>query len=156
VARYDRAIPPGGIGKITIEIESSKVRGKFEKKAVVWSNDGERRSVALYLKGEVKPHISVEPGAYLSLWGTRDHRPKNRLEIINNHEKPLKITGIETSLKDRIRWHLKEIKPGYIYALEVEDVSRQSGQYTGRLFVRTDNPKNPVLTIIISGDIRDT
>jgi len=72
VARYDRAIPPGGKGKVTIEIDSSSVRGEFEKKAIVWSNDPDRMSVALYLKGKVKPHISLEPGGYIS--PREDHR----------------------------------------------------------------------------------
>ncbi len=129
------------------------MRGKFEKKAVVWSNDLARRSVALYVRGEVKPYISLEPGGYLSLWGVRGQVPKESLEIINNQEKPLKITGIEDDLPGHIQWKLEEIKPGYLYRINVEDVSKDAGEYTGHLIVKTDNPYKPALVVIINGQI---
>jgi hypothetical protein len=134
-----------------LNIDSSVVRGEFEKKAVVWSNDLDRRSVALYLRGEVKAHISLEPGGYLSLWGVKGQVPKESLEIINNQEKPLKITGIEDDLPGHIRWEIKEIKPGYFYRLTVEDISRSAGEYTGHLIIKTDNPYKPALVVIING-----
>jgi hypothetical protein len=136
-----------------LSIDSSVVRGEFEKKAVVWSNDLARRSVALYLRGEVKPYISLEPGGYLSLWGVKGQVPKETLEIINNHDKPLKITGIEDDLPGHIRWEIKEIKPGYLYILTVEDISRSEGDYTGHLIIKTDNPNKPALVVIINGKI---
>ncbi len=134
-----------------MSIDSSVVRGQFEKKAVIWSNDLDRRSVALYLRGEVNAHISLEPGGYLSLWGVKGQVPEESLEIINNHEKPLKITGIEDDLPGHIQWKLEEIKPGYLYRLTVEDVSRSAGDYTGHLIIRTDNPYKPALVVIING-----
>ena len=153
MARYDRVIPPGGRGKITLSIDTERIRGGFEKKAVVWSNDMSKRSIVLYLRGEVKPHISLEPGGYLSLWGIMGQVPAEHLEIINNHERPLNITGIESDLPNHIRWHLKELEAGYIYKLEVEDISKSAGDYTGHLFVGTDNPQKPQLVIIINGRI---
>ncbi len=155
MARYDRVIPPGGTGNITLSIDTSSVRGEFEKKAIVWSNDLERRSIALYLTGEVKPHISLEPGGYLSLWGVKGQVPRENLDIINNHDKPLKINYIESDLKDHVRWTLKEVKPGYVYRLEVVDISKTTCDYTGHLYVRTDNPLKPELVIIINGHVSE-
>ncbi len=154
MTRYDRVIPPGGTGKITIKIDSTAVRGEFEKKAVVWSDDPERVSIVLYLKGEVKSHISIEPGGYLSLWGVKGRVPGEHIDIINNHEEPLRITGIDNDLPDHIRWNLKEIRAGHVYRLEVEDISETAGDYTGHLYIRTDNPLKPELTIIVTGDIK--
>jgi len=137
-----------------LKIDTSRIRGEFQKKAIVWSNDEERKSIALYLAGEVKPHVSLEPGGYLSLMGIRGRVPGEHLKIVNNHEDPLKIKGIENDLKDRIRWILKEIKPGYVYRLEVEDISKTAGDYIGHLILKTDNPKKPELIIIVNGSIR--
>ena len=89
MARYDRVIPPGGKGKVTIEIDSSRIRGEFEKKAIVWSNDPDRMSVALYLKGKVMAHISLEPGGYISIVGVKGEAPLGHVEIINHHESPV-------------------------------------------------------------------
>jgi len=155
VARYDRVIPPGGKGKVTMGIDSSRIRGKFEKKAIVWSNDPDRMSVALYLKGEVKPHISLEPGAYISLVGVKGETPPGHVEIINNHESPVKITGVDNDLPDRVRWRLEEITPGSLYRLEVEDISKKGGDYTAHLTIRTDNPEKPELTLIVRGEITE-
>jgi hypothetical protein len=155
VTRYDRVIPPGGTGQITLEVDTNRVRGEFEKKAIVWSNDLQRKSVALYLKGEVKPHISVVPGGYLSLQGVKGRVPAEKLEIINNHTQPFKITRIISDLPDNIVWHLKEIKPGYSYSLTVEDISKRPGQYSGHLVVQTDQPQKPQLVIIVKGYIEE-
>jgi len=155
VARYDRGIPPGGTGNITLSIDTSRLRGEFQKKALVWSNDPERMSIALYLEGEVIPHISLDPGGYLSLVGAKGQAPKEHLEIINNHTTPLKIMGADSDLKNHIIWHIEEIKPGYVYRLEVEDISKTAGDYTGHLVIRTDSPKKPELTVIVNGNIAE-
>lgn len=155
MTRYDRVIPPGGTGQITLGIDTNSVRGEFEKKAIVWSNDLPRRSVALYLKGEVKPHISVVPGGYLSLQGVKGRVPAEKLDIINNHTQPFKITRIISDLPDNMIWHLKEIKHGYSYTLKVEDISTKAGQYSGHLVVRTDQLQKPELVIIVSGFITE-
>jgi hypothetical protein len=155
VARYDRVIPPGGTGNITVEIDSGRVRGDFRKKAIVWSNDLQRMSVALYLEGEVIPHISLDPGGYLSLRGAKGKVPGEHLDMINNHKNPMKIIGINSELRDHIIWQLEEIKPGYVYRLVVEDVSKKVGDYTGHVYVRTDNSLKPELVIIINGHVSE-
>ena len=65
----------------------------------------------------------------------------------------MKITGVDSDLKDRIVWHIVETTPGYVYRLEVEDISKAPGDYTGHLIISTDNPKKPELIIIINGSI---
>jgi hypothetical protein len=155
VTRYDRVIPPGGTGQITLEVDTSKVRAEFQKKAMVWSNDPQRKSVALYLKGAVKPHISLVPGGYLSLQGVKGRVPAEKLDIINNRKQPFKITRIISDLPDNIIWHLKEIKPGYSYTLKIEDISTKAGQYSGHLVVRTDQLQKPQLVIIVNGYIEE-
>jgi hypothetical protein len=153
VARYDRVIPPGGTGKITLTIDTNLVRGMFRKKTVVWSNDLDRRSIALYLTGEVKPHISLEPDDFLSLMGAKGKVPQRHIDIINNTKGPVKITKIDNFLTDHIILRLKEVKPGYIYRIEVEDISPVAGDYFGHLVIKTDSPDMPELIIMIKGQI---
>ena len=153
MARYDGVIPPGGIGKITLTIDTNRVMGIFRKKAVVWSNDLDRESVALYLSGEVKPHISIEPEDSLSLIGVKGKVPPQHINIINNTKNPIKITKIDNFLTGHIRWRLKEVKPGFIYSLEVEDISQVGGDYVGHLAVQTDHSLMPELIIMIRGQI---
>ena len=129
--------------------------GEFQKRAVVWSNDAERRSLALYLNGVVTPFISLEPGGYVGLWGVKDQVPVESIEIINNYDQPIKITGVENELPQNVRWSLEEIKAGFNYRLEVEDISAKAGEYTGHLIVRTDHPQKPHFAIVVNGYISD-
>ncbi|MBW1734906.1 MAG: hypothetical protein JRJ09_08280 [Deltaproteobacteria bacterium] len=152
---YDRVIPPGGTGKVTVKIDSTSIRGEFRKKALVWSNDPERLSVALYLQGEVRPHISLDPGNYIPLSGVKGKTDPGYVEIINNHSDPVEILGIDNDLPHRVRWRLEEIKPGFVYRLEVRDISTQTGDYTAHLTIRTSNPQKPQLPLIVKGDIRE-
>jgi hypothetical protein len=131
------------------------VIGEFQKRAVVWSNDSERRSIALYLNGVVTPFISLEPGGYVGLWGVKGQVPAESIEIVNNHSQPIKITGVENKLPQNVRWNLEEIKPGFTYRLVVEDISAKSGEYTGHLIVRTDHPQKPQFVVIVNGYITD-
>ena len=155
MTRYDRVIPPGGTGTVTLTIDTGTVIGEFQKRAVVWSNDLDRRSIALYLIGVVTPSISLEPGGYVGLWGVKGQIPAEYIEIKNNHKTPIQITGIENDLPENVRWHLEEVEPGYSYRLEVKDISAKAGEYTGRLYVKTDSPQKPEFVIIVNGYIRE-
>lgn len=155
MTRYDRVIPPGGTGTLTLAIDTNTVIGEFQKRAVVWSNDLDRSGIALYLAGVVKPFISLEPGGYVGLWGIKGQVPAEAIEIINNYKTPIHITGIENELPEYVKWQLEEIKPGHSYRLEVKDISEKAGEYTGHLYVKTDNPQKPKFVIIVNGYIRD-
>jgi hypothetical protein len=110
-------------------------------------------SVALYLKGEIKAHISLEPGGYISLTGAKGAVSKGHVEIINNHENPVKITGVDNDLPDRVKWHIEKIRPGFVYRLKVEDISENGGDYTAHLIIKTDNPEKSELPLIVRGEI---
>jgi len=156
VSRYDRVIPPGGKGTVTLTIDTRSVIGDFHKRAVVWSNDLERRSIALYLEGKVKPFISLEPGGYVGLWGVKGQIPKEHIEITNNLQKPINIIAVENELPEHVLWRLEEIKPGFSYRLEVADISKEAGEYTGHLIVKTDFPQKSQFVIIVNGHVRDS
>jgi len=155
VVRYDRTIPPGGKGGITLEIDSSRVRGRFEKKAIVWSDDTSQVSVALYLKGEVRPNVTLTPGGYLSLWGTMGKAVTAHVDITNNHKKPMRIIRVWHDMASHVKWKLTPTRPGYAYRLTVTDHSRSPAQYIGHFWLETDLPQEPKLTIIVSGSIHE-
>jgi hypothetical protein len=138
-----------------LTIDTTSVMGAFQKKAVVWSNDPVKESVDLYLTGEVTPHVSLEPGGYLSLWGVKGRVPKGNLRIINNHQIPMRIVNVESDLKNHIKWEISDIAPGYDYRLEVEDISQEPADYDGRIYVRTSLPEKPELVILINGRVTE-
>lgn len=154
MVRYDRTIPPGGKGSITLEVNSRRVRGKFEKKAMVWSDDTSHMSIAIYLKGEVRPNVSLEPGGYLSLWGELGKTIEAHVDITNNHKTPMKIIRVRQDMGSHVKWKLTPVRPGYVYRLMVIDQSKSPGEYTGHFRLETDLPQEPKLTIIVNGMVR--
>lgn len=154
MVRYDRTIPPGGKGRITLEINSNRVRGKFEKKAIVWSDDTSQMSIALYLRGEVRPHVGLIPGGYLSLWGVQGKTIEAHVDITNNHKTPMKITGVRHDMGSHVKWKLIPVRPGYVYRLTVIDQSKSPGEYTGHFRLETDLPQKREVTIIVNGMVR--
>jgi hypothetical protein len=131
------------------------VSGEFSKKGIIWSNDPEQLSVALYLEGEVRPRISLEPGGYVSLAGALGSVPPQHLDIINRQGEPVEILGGRTDLEGRIRWEVKVVKPGRAFRLTVEDKSSTPGDYSGHLYIQTTDPKKQELVVIVNGHIRD-
>lgn len=156
MARFDRVIPPGGTGTVILAIDTERIREEFEKKATIWSNDPDRKSIVVELIGEVRPYISLEPGGYVSLWGVQGEVPTAHVGMINNSEQPLEIKSIRPDdvLKDRIKWRLETVKPGFTYRLDIDAVSGESGEYTGNLVIQTNLPEKPELSITVNGDIK--
>jgi hypothetical protein len=152
--RFDRVIPPGGKGTVTITVDTFRIRGEFRKKAVLWSNDPRQSRSVVYLEGEVIPRISLEPGGYVSLAGVLGRVPLEHLDIINRQEESVRILDITTDVEGRIRWEVDAVEPGYTYRLTVEDTSTMPGEYSGHLYIRTDAPKKPELVVIVNGRIR--
>jgi len=152
VARFDRVIPPGGTGMVILTVDTERILGEFEKKATIWSNDPDRKSIVVELTGEVRPYISLDPGGYVSLWGAQGEAPAASLDIINNSEAFLEIETIQPDrdLEERVKWRLETVKPGLAYRLEIEDVSDGSAGYTGHLVIRTSHPEKPELSVIVN------
>jgi hypothetical protein len=67
VARFDRTIPPGGEGKITLEVKTKRYHGNFHKTAEVTTNDPKNPKVTIGMKGTIWTPIHLEPkNAYLA------------------------------------------------------------------------------------------
>ena len=62
MAHFDRAIPPGGEGKITLTVNLSGYNGPVRKDAKVMSDDPEKSSFTLTVMGTVKQLVQVRPG----------------------------------------------------------------------------------------------
>ena len=69
MVRYDRAIPPGGVGQVTLQVSTSGFQGKVTKSAQVTTNDPKQRISKIFLSIDVRAHLIVEPGPKIMLQG---------------------------------------------------------------------------------------
>lgn len=62
VARFDKVIAPGGVGKVHAVLDTSDFAGPISKSIAVFTNDKENPKLQLVMKAKVKPYIGVTPG----------------------------------------------------------------------------------------------
>jgi hypothetical protein len=149
VVRYDRAIPPGGAGQVTLQVNTSGFQGKVTKSAQVTTNDPRQRNSKIYLSMDVRSHIIVEPGPKILLQGIVGDDIQRVVHIRSAENQPFEITGIETNLRPVIDYELSRKDESASYTLKV--ISKASDQKTvsGFLTLRTNYPQKKVLKLSV-------
>jgi len=150
VADYDRAIPPGGVGKITLQVKTRGYQGKTTKSASVYSNDPNQQNAKIYLSIDVRPYIIVEPAPRILLSGVVGDDLRRVVHIRSADDQPLEIAGVETNLGSVIDYTLSRKEDGRRYELEVAVKSTGTQVSSGFLELSTNHPvkkelKLPVL-----------
>jgi len=153
VARFDRTIPPGGEGKITLEVRTAGYQGKMHKTARVFSNDPEHPQVTIGLKGEIWSPIHVTP-LYVRLRGTQDDEVETVVHVQGKKKEPLIAKLASVSIPDRVEVALQETEKGRTYQLKVKNKVKGEARYRGNLKLTTNYPEKPEIVIQITGDIR--
>jgi hypothetical protein len=151
VAHFDRAIPPGGEGKVTLTIDLKGYQGPLWKSATLISNDPQKPSASLSLHGKVRPNIECRPSRFIQFKGTEGGQPERIIDIIAT-SKPFQILRIENSLKEKISYQLHTIVPGRHYQLKV--LNRQkTARFSGTIRCLTDHPKKPEIQIAVYNNL---
>ncbi len=153
VADYDRTIPPGGQGRITLSIKPYSVLREFIKQAKVKFNDPDTPEMDLTLKGYVQPIIEIQPSHIVRLRGRVDENVQGQVRFISHLAAPWQITGVDNSIPRRLAVNLKTEQPGKVYVLEVRNISRESGHYGGKIELRTTSAERPRLIVRVFANI---
>ncbi len=151
MAHFDRAIPPGGEGKITLIVDLRGYNGPVRKDATVISDDPEQSSLKLTVMGTVKQVVQIRPGTNLSLRGTADQIKEAVVELIGTG-KPFQISKMESNLEGKISYELQTVAPGQHYQLKVNNLAKE-GSYSGYIILTSDLPRGQIPTIRVSGRI---
>jgi len=69
VAEFDSVIPPGGVGKVTAEVNTGHFKGPIAKSVTVTANDPAHATSRLTIKADVKVAVDVDPRDFLTLQG---------------------------------------------------------------------------------------
>ena len=153
MARFDRTIPPGGEGNITLEIKTKGFQGQVHKSARVRSNDPKKPQVTIGLKGKVWAPIIVKP-RYVRLRGAEDDETRGVVRIQGDKKEPLVAKLVSVSPPDKIDASLREVEKGRTYELDVINKVKGAARYTGNLKLTTNYPEKPEIVIRVTGDIR--
>ena len=153
VADYDRVIPPGGQGKLTLTIKPFSVMREFQKNTKVKFNDPARPELELTLKGYVQPIIEIQPNHIVRLRGKVDEDVRGQVRFVSHLSGPWEIKSFDNSIPQRIAVSLKAEEPGKVYVLEVRNISQDSGHYGGKIELLTTSKERPRLIVRVFANI---
>lgn len=152
-ARYDRVIPPGGQGEITLSIKPYSVLRQFKKETKVRVNDPERQEVVFVLKGVAQPFIEIQPSHVIRFRGDPKEEMKAQVRFTSHLPTPWEIKEYRSNIQEHIEVALKAEEPGRVYVLEVRNKRREGGHYGGIIELLTTSKERPRLIVRVFADL---
>jgi hypothetical protein len=153
VASFDKTIPTGGQGEITLTIKPFSVLNQFKKVTKIRLNDPERPLIHLTMAGMAQPCIEIQPSHIMRLRGNPGAGIRGQVRFISHLPTAWKITDYRTTIPTQIEVTLKPETPDKIYVLEVSNKSQQVGTYAGLIELFTTSKQRPRLIVRVFGDI---
>jgi hypothetical protein len=148
VASYDKAILPGGEGKIKIQVQTSGREGLLEKTASIYSNDPGQPTATIRVKAQIKPVIILTP-THLQLSAQKGAPVSGEVEIKANIDKPLILKPGLFNLAERLTYTLVELEKGKKYVVRFKRAHGLTEPLQGYLYLETNYPEKPEVTIFI-------
>lgn len=150
MASFDRAIPPGGEGRITLTVRTKGYQGVHRWSAKVTTNDPRMNEALLSVKAFVRVPIYVKP-RYVPLYGREDVTVTRSVEIEAGLDKPLTLKPGRFNLAGKVTYTIVEIDKGRRFKISFTSIKGVAGSYRGVLNLETNYEEKPIVTIRISG-----
>jgi hypothetical protein len=154
VVRYDRTIPPGGVGQVTLQVNTTGYQGKITKSAQMTTNDPRQRKSKIYLAMNVRTYIIVKPGTKILLRGTVGEDIRRVVSIRPIDDQPLEITKVQSNLGSVIDYKLNRKDDSHQYELEVVSKATDRKTASGYITLHTNHPKKKVVKLSVHIRIR--
>ncbi len=152
MAHFDKAIPPGGEGKITLKVRTKGYQGKVTKSAKVFHNDPKSGVVVLKITARVKVPIYLS-SRYVQLFGRENESVTREVEVKAELDKPLKLTPIQFNLADKLSYAIEEIEKDKKFRIRFKSIPGPPQTYAGFLKLKTNYPEKPEIVVRIRGRI---
>jgi hypothetical protein len=155
VAHFDKAIPPGGEGKIKLSIRTRGYQGAIQKSAKVYTNDPKNPLTRLSLKAFVKVPIYLS-SRYVYLYGKEGEAITRVIEVRAELDRPLTLTPYQFNLAEKLIYSIEEIEPGKRFRIHFKTIPTSPQTYRGLLKLKTNYPEKPEITLWIRGRVQGT
>ncbi|MBW1981747.1 MAG: hypothetical protein JRJ12_11060 [Deltaproteobacteria bacterium] len=154
MANFDKAIPPGGTGEITLLVNTKGFQGKIRKSAMVRSNDPDQPTMKIYITAEVRPYIEVKPLSRIILRGLVGDELRQTRYISSSDNRPFEIKDITSNLGKLVDYKLKPEEGGKSFRLEVVCKATERVYKSGFIKLLTDHPKKKEVRVPVYIRIR--
>lgn len=153
VPAYDKEIPPGGEGRITLALKPYSVLKEFQKKTRIRTNDPDNPQVVLILTGVSRPALEILPGHIIRFKGPAGRTHEAKVRLVSHLAQPLEIREVINTLPDKVQVSVQAEEPGRKFLLTVRNVAREPGNYAGRLELLTNHERRPRLVLRVFADL---
>lgn len=153
MAQYDRAIPPGGEGKIILKVDTKGFKGNINEGARVYTNDPKNKVVRINVTAFIKVPISVSPRS-VYLGGFASDTIERVVTIRTQNTKPLSLKPVKFTLSDKVDYRIEILEKGRYFRIIFRNKSVAEERYRGFLKLQTNYSDKPAITIRITGNIR--
>ena len=150
MANFDRSIPPGGEGKITLTFDTKGYEGKVQKTSTLYTNDPKTPEGKLVFEALVKTPIMVSEKMVL-LKGAYQEIVTKTVDIKGELKEPLKLEPIEFTLDKKAKFNIEEVTKGKHFRVTFTSIPNVGNSYRGILKLKTNYPEKPELVIYVMG-----
>lgn len=150
MAYFDRAIPPGREGKITLRVYTRGYDGRIRKTARIYTNDPKIPQETFVIEALIKAPI-VMSERMVFLYGTTRETITRSVDIKGDLNKPLKLEPVDYTLGNKVRFNIEEVMQGKHYRVTFTSIPNVGNYYQGLLKLRTSYPEKPELVIYVRG-----
>jgi hypothetical protein len=154
VVHFDRIIPPGGKGTVSLKVNLAGLKGDIKKSARIYTNDPTNSTGTLAIKAFVRIPIEVSTQR-INLSGNKGTIISRSVTITANGEKPLELEVKNLYFTKMVTYQLDEIDPGKKFKVTLKNLPDAEGTIKGVLTLKTNYPEKPEITITITGKFQD-
>jgi hypothetical protein len=153
VPRFDRAIPPGGEGNITLQVKTAGYQGKISRGAKVYSNDPQSQIETISIGVLVKVSIRISPRS-VNFRGAAGQTITKTVHIRSGLSKPLTIEPTAFDLDNKVQYRIEPILEGKNFKVVFTNIPGSPETYQGFLKLKTNYAERPEITIPIRGKFK--
>jgi hypothetical protein len=156
VASFDRSIPPGGEGNITLTLRTKNYEGFLNKTTKVYTNDPAMRVITLSLRAGIVAAITVSP-PYVSFYGIAGEVFSLPVEVKAGLDKPLSLEPGKSDLRDKVMYKIEELEKGRRFRILFTNAPGPAETFRGYLDLKTNYDAKPLINIrVISRFVETT
>ncbi len=140
--------------RVETKLSSEAPVGPLAGYVTVHTNHPKQKVVEIPVSGFVRPVLAVTPPK-ADFGKIEVKEPLRRvLDIKNFATEPIKVIGVETTTGQGLEAKVEPLEEGREYTVKLTVNSAMAkGPFHGKLTIRTDSPKSPVLEVELSGTV---
>jgi hypothetical protein len=137
-----------------VKISTAGKMGATKQNAIIYSNDPDQPTVSVKLGGVIKPYVTVKPSPRVIFSGYHGDKLEESLTITANTDEPLAITGVSSTINDKIEYELKNEKKDKEYRLLIKTRGGLEETFRGKIVLKTTSSKKPEIPVTVMANLK--